>query len=543
MSDVSRQTSQHTLQDRLEVLQGQGKVMSQREATNIVQDVLNGLTQLHQIGQVHGSVSPPTVVRTVTGWRLLQPNEIATSQLGAYISPERAHSGKPSLRDDVYAIGKLMLTLMAGGRNEVLSTFPDGLQEIIIKCTSQDPRWRYDTAGMVALAIKSLSRARATHAGRLILKGAGGLTGLAALIAVGSIVISLITGQVPGWWPEGMKVTIAHAARSLSPQAAATPALVWMSGDSGPQAQSSSTSGTNMGDQMALGTSSGGNGSVVGETPFGNRVGGYEAETPDADLSQEGAVIDGGGDLGTAGSVGNDGTTGELGNCVSSGEPTFFISGDGHRVESQSDLFSINYGEPMQISWGNSIGYTITKVLNGKAIETFSAGPSGEWTIDPETTTTYQVIAVGCNGTAIHSNEWTVTPLLRHLEVDSRLIVHDYDCCSPDEESPFKDPRPYVLKDGQRSKKDLWEYRVDQVKAIIDMDASMLERGKVRVKGRVALWDDSESPNNIRRWQDFEIDVYSGTYVELVVDVYSQGDGFIQGTIRFTNEASLSTNP
>jgi serine/threonine-protein kinase len=103
----------------------EGGAASPARAAVLIDDVLAGLEGLSATGLVHGSLSPERVVVTgearavITGhWSVGQLRRRQHS----FIAPEVAAGQQPTARSDLYAVGRLLLTLLAARER----TAPDG---------------------------------------------------------------------------------------------------------------------------------------------------------------------------------------------------------------------------------------------------------------------------------------------------------------------------------------------------------------------------------------------------------------------------------
>lgn len=95
------------------------------EAFRILDEVLQGLSALHERTLIHGDLKPENVFLTKDGTKLIdlgisrpwtRPQERNAQVLGtpAYLSPELLRGGQPDQRADLYAAGLLIYEMLAG---------------------------------------------------------------------------------------------------------------------------------------------------------------------------------------------------------------------------------------------------------------------------------------------------------------------------------------------------------------------------------------------------------------------------------------------
>lgn len=112
--------SGETLRDRLA-----RQPLTMREAATVIQGILEGLTLLHTLGLVHGSLRPGNVFlrnRTVdwaklsdiTAWREGAPPPGPTLEHASFTAPEVMRTGTSSPRADLYALGVIAFQMLTG---------------------------------------------------------------------------------------------------------------------------------------------------------------------------------------------------------------------------------------------------------------------------------------------------------------------------------------------------------------------------------------------------------------------------------------------
>lgn len=412
-----------------------GRAMPGSEAMRVIDAVLQPLAALHRAGKTHGAVSPAAIARSASGWRLLPPESSRGVDLAGYQGPERARGGRPEMRDDVYAVGKLMLELLAGGRTEVLGTLPDELQEIVIRCTSPDPRWRYETAGTVLAALSAARGARFARAGRLILKIGVGTAMLGLIAAVSVMAISLARGQWPDAWYRGLEGLKPNAQQPDNRVAIATPVSIAVAARSGSLDPDASLEDVDPGEQAMSWPEQ-------GETAHG--VQGEWIDPATRDVGQvsngdEGTAIAGIDDSPGVGADGGglsavDMAEGDLTQCKESEEIQLQLDGQG-RHPNDEKRFSANLGESLLFGWDMPLSYTLSIRANGVFIlKTDRLG--GNLEIQPKQSTSYSMLATHpfCPP---KEEKYYVALDERVLLVTGKVSVHEFDYVARSDEGTF----------------------------------------------------------------------------------------------------------
>lgn len=113
------QTQYLTYRTLLDPIAGQG--ISEAEAKDILRQVLRHLSELHDRGQAHGSVSLDTIAYDYSRMEiiLLDPNE---KNHPIYLAPEISQTQQATPAADIYALGVVIIVLLTGFP-------PDALQE------------------------------------------------------------------------------------------------------------------------------------------------------------------------------------------------------------------------------------------------------------------------------------------------------------------------------------------------------------------------------------------------------------------------------
>src|SRR5882757_2463730 len=181
--------------------EAQGPLPPERAVT-IVEQVAAALDAAHTVGLVHRDVKPSNIFVAARDFVYLIDFGIArtTSQTGltsvgstlgtmAYMAPERFESGQSDPRSDVYALTCVLHECLTGSRpysgdsleqqlaghlvappprpSAINPALPKGFDEIVAKGMAKDPDQRYQSAGELADAARSVQPVRrAAHSKR-----------------------------------------------------------------------------------------------------------------------------------------------------------------------------------------------------------------------------------------------------------------------------------------------------------------------------------------------------------------------------------------
>jgi serine/threonine protein kinase len=210
------------------------------EAVDICLQAAAGLQAAHEIGIVHGDVSPSTIlVAQATGDRplvkVIHFNVDWDADAGrgrapadeGYSSPERLAGGAPDEPGDVFSLGAVLHRLLTGGPPGAplaRASIPVHLSGVLDRALAQSPDRRYRTVASFAEALadaaKASSRPRPAPFGRPRLAGAVGVgalilaagvwLGWSRLLAAAGARPEQEVGMRP---PESVRLTPARSAR------------------------------------------------------------------------------------------------------------------------------------------------------------------------------------------------------------------------------------------------------------------------------------------------------------------------------------------
>lgn len=147
------------------------------EALELALEIGGILHKAHANGQVHGNVSPFTVVLTGEGARLARP-EAPTISSAPYRAPEQVRGGKVDWRSDIFSYGTLLYELVSGRRafpgtggeldEQIASLPPAGLTPegpiqaamaaVAAGCLEKDPARRRQRVQNAIIELKLASR-------------------------------------------------------------------------------------------------------------------------------------------------------------------------------------------------------------------------------------------------------------------------------------------------------------------------------------------------------------------------------------------------
>lgn len=144
--------------------QRQGRGFSESEVTQILGQVLSHLAQKHDRGQVHGGISPDTLVQDMSTFQtsLIEANGAIVP---GYVAPEQLQAGQISFASDIYALGVTIIVLLTGKSPEVLRNYDgtwnwlddcvvsDQLTAVLERSIAPQPQYRYANAAQMLQAI------------------------------------------------------------------------------------------------------------------------------------------------------------------------------------------------------------------------------------------------------------------------------------------------------------------------------------------------------------------------------------------------------
>lgn len=145
------------------------------EAVNICLQVATGLQAAHEIGTVHGAVSPRTILLARTegdrplvkliAFRLDLDAEAGRSPRSGtedrYTSPERLAGGAPDEVGDVFSLGAVLHHLLTGaapGDLQARAALPKALGRVVDRALAPSPDRRYRTVASFAEALAGAAK-------------------------------------------------------------------------------------------------------------------------------------------------------------------------------------------------------------------------------------------------------------------------------------------------------------------------------------------------------------------------------------------------
>jgi serine/threonine protein kinase len=239
--------------------------LAPERAVTIVEQVAAALDSAHAVGLVHRDVKPSNIFVAAKDFVYLIDFGIArtTSQTGltsvgstlgtmAYMAPERFKSGLSDPRSDVYALTCVLHECLTGSRpysgdsleqqlaghlvappprpSALNPNLPKGFDEVVAKGMAKDPDNRYQTAGELADAVRSVqfvrrgahSKPKPPPTGSRRPRRLSTLT-LSAAAVVGILVAAVITWQMRSP-PSGSGTVVATGAAKASGSSTTGPA-------------------------------------------------------------------------------------------------------------------------------------------------------------------------------------------------------------------------------------------------------------------------------------------------------------------------------
>ncbi len=129
------------------------------QAQAFVSDTIPGLEYIYSQGTVHGNLRPSNILLGVQRQpQLADFGMVASSSAAAspYNSPEQVQGGVIDQRTDVYALGALLYTLLAGKAPDpgtvvnlrgLRPDVPQSVEQVVLKAMAQSPDQRFQTPG------------------------------------------------------------------------------------------------------------------------------------------------------------------------------------------------------------------------------------------------------------------------------------------------------------------------------------------------------------------------------------------------------------
>ena len=141
------------------------RAYSPAEARNILCQVCDGLSVLHEAGIVHRDIKPENIMTDGSGTvkiidysisRLIKPSKRRDTELlgtAGYASPEQFGFSQTNARADIYSCGVLLNYLLTGGKLPCEEEYSGALLPVIKKCTEIDERNRFSSAAELKRAV------------------------------------------------------------------------------------------------------------------------------------------------------------------------------------------------------------------------------------------------------------------------------------------------------------------------------------------------------------------------------------------------------
>lgn len=137
------------------------------QAQTLIGAIVPGLEYIYNHGIIHGNLRPSNTILDAQGKPLLADFGIALRQgemPTPYNSPEQAQGGVVDQRTDVFALGVLSYTILAGQTpvsgiapsiRAIRPDVPQGVEQVILKAMAPGPDQRYQTPGEFHIALKN----------------------------------------------------------------------------------------------------------------------------------------------------------------------------------------------------------------------------------------------------------------------------------------------------------------------------------------------------------------------------------------------------
>jgi serine/threonine protein kinase len=178
-------------------------------ALGLVQAIIPGLQAIYSAGYVHGNLRSTNIILDPQDHPLLADFAIAFQQgetPSPYNSPEQVQGGAIDQRTDVYALGVLLYSLLAGQEpapgtvvnlQAVRPDVPQNVEKAILKATAQNPDQRFQTPAefqsALANAMQPIPQPAASQAP--VQKGTNWMgIGVGALLVIVFLLLAVIVG-------------------------------------------------------------------------------------------------------------------------------------------------------------------------------------------------------------------------------------------------------------------------------------------------------------------------------------------------------------
>jgi serine/threonine-protein kinase len=184
------------------------------EAIDLVLQAASGLQATHEVGIVHGDLSPDTILVTraadnrrlvkLIGFGLMQHGAepfVSGGERSRYAAPERLAGHSPDERSDVFSLGAVLYHLLTGAppsaeRSEA-PPISEAARRVLAKALEPLPDYRFQTVAAFARALAGTTsrpsrriRNRAQRAGRL-----AGVLAIVGVVAIAALWLSQSTGR------------------------------------------------------------------------------------------------------------------------------------------------------------------------------------------------------------------------------------------------------------------------------------------------------------------------------------------------------------
>jgi serine/threonine protein kinase len=152
-----------------------GRPLNVRRAMDVAIQIADAVADAHGCGYVHGGLSPESVVITAKGNAKIPAFALASregftsaneARLHDYDAPEEARGLISDERSDVYSVGAILFEMLTGKRplprgsaapSATNAHVPKELDEVTLKAIAPNPETRYQSAAMLAAALRSIA--------------------------------------------------------------------------------------------------------------------------------------------------------------------------------------------------------------------------------------------------------------------------------------------------------------------------------------------------------------------------------------------------